>query len=74
MLTRALARDIAERTIATYVQVFLGLLIASGANVIDVATIQAAAIAAIPAGLAVLKGAAASLVGDPDTAALREDG
>lgn len=59
--------DAAERTAATYVQAFVGLLIAGWGDVLDVSTLRAAAIAAIPAGLAVLKSALARRVGDPDT-------
>ena len=46
-------RDLAERAIATYVQTFVGLLIAGA--VISVDTVQAAAVAAIPAALSVVK-------------------
>ena len=53
MFTRPFLRDLAERAISTYVQAFLGLLIASG--VVDVAAIEAAAVAAIPAALSVVK-------------------
>ena len=46
-------RDLAERAAATYVQAFLGLLIA--ASVVDLKVIQSAAVAAIPAALSVIK-------------------
>jgi 3-hydroxy-3-methylglutaryl CoA synthase len=46
-------RDMAERAIATYVQAFLGLLIAS--TTLDIRVIQSAAVAAIPAALSVVK-------------------
>jgi hypothetical protein len=49
----AFARDAAERCLSTYLQAFIGLLIAS--TTIDLKAIQAAAIAAIPAGLSVVK-------------------
>ena len=66
--------DLIERTAATYVEVFLGLLIASGlgtpADRMDLIT--KAAISAIPAALAVVKGGAAKLRGDPDGASLAD--
>jgi 3-hydroxy-3-methylglutaryl CoA synthase len=46
-------RDMAERAISTYVQTFLGLLIAS--TTLDLKVIQSAAVAAIPAALSVVK-------------------
>ena len=45
--------DAVERAVATYLQVFLGLLIVSG--VTDISTVKVAAVSAIPAGLSVLK-------------------
>lgn len=64
-----LAADITERTVLTYVEVFLGLLLASGTtNVITLSALESAAIAAIPAGLAVIKGAVGSLLGRAGTA------
>lgn len=65
--------DLAERTIGTYLAAFLGLLFADGVNLTALADIgawQAAAIAAIPAGITVIKGALATFVGDGNTAAL----
>jgi hypothetical protein len=53
MFNRPFFRDLAERAISTYVQAFIGLLIASG--VVDVAAVEAAAVAAIPAALSVVK-------------------
>lgn len=46
-------RDLAERAIATYIQALLGLLIVSG--VTDLAVVQTAAVAAIPAALSAIK-------------------
>ena len=63
-------KDLVERTVATYAQAFLGLLLASWSDAIDVSTLRAAAVAAIPAALAVVKGFAAKSIGDPDSAAL----
>ena len=51
--TKAFLKDMAERAISTYIQTLLGLLIVSG--VTDLKAIQTAAIAAIPAGLSVVK-------------------
>ena len=60
---RAWQRDTAERTVATYVQTFLGLLVAGWASdAVDLALIESAAIAAVPAALAVLKAAIARKV------------
>ncbi|MFI5688617.1 hypothetical protein [Streptomyces sp. NPDC051636] len=61
--------DIAERAVLTYVEAFLGLLLASGTiNLITLSALESAAIAAIPAGLAVVKGAVGSLLGRAGTA------
>ncbi|MGW1000735.1 holin [Streptomyces sp. NPDC002520] len=66
--------DIAERTVATYLEAFLGLLLAGA--VVDLPAARAAAVAAIPAALAVVKGALSAFVGTPGTAAAlpRSDG
>ncbi|MER7794916.1 holin [Streptomyces sp. NPDC097640] len=62
--------DLAERTILTYVETFLGLLLASGVtDLVDISTAKAAAIAALPAALAVVKSAAGSLLGNNASAA-----
>lgn len=59
--------DLVERTVATYLEAFLGLLLAG--SVVDLSAAKAAAVAAIPAGLAVVKGALSSFVGSPKSAA-----
>jgi hypothetical protein len=69
MFSREFILDAAERVVSTYVQVFLGLLIASGVTGWDAVT--AALVAAIPAGLSALKAVIASRFGDPDTASFR---
>jgi Putative lactococcus lactis phage r1t holin len=56
-------RDMLERTVSTYVQTLLGLVIASNAGALDVTRLRAAAIAAIPAALAVIKAAFATAKG-----------
>ena len=63
-------KDAIERVVSTYVQVFLGLLIAGGTNAINIGTAKAAAIAAIPAALSVLKAILARQFGDPESASL----
>lgn len=65
-------RDLVERVLATYVQAFAGLLIASWSDAVDLSTLRAAAVAAIPAALAVVKAGMARMVGDPDTASLAD--
>ena len=52
--------DVAERAVATYVEAFLGLLLASG--VLDVSALKAAAVAAVPAALSVIKSAVSVLL------------
>ena len=61
---RTFIRDLAERAVVTYIEVFLGMLIVSG--VTDWSAVQAAAFAAIPAALSVIKSALASRI--PGTA------
>jgi hypothetical protein len=61
-------RDLIERTAATYVEALAGLLMVSG--VTHFSDLKAAAVAAVPAGLAVIKGVLASFVGNTNTAAL----
>lgn len=62
-----LVLDTIERTAATYAVTFLGLLLADGFDLTSLSAVKVAAIAAIPAGLSVLKAAVGSLVGDPST-------
>jgi len=52
--------DVAERAAATYLEAFIGLLLASG--VLDVSTLKAAAVAAVPAALSVIKSAVSVLL------------
>ena len=52
-MSRSFLVDLVERAVATYVQTVIGLLIVSG--VTDLAAVQSAAVAAIPAGLSVVK-------------------
>lgn len=62
--------DIAARTIRTYVAAFLGFLLATPVLELGVSGLQSAALAAIPAGLTVLKGGFSSLVGNVNSGAL----
>ncbi|MFD5435099.1 holin [Kitasatospora sp. NPDC127067] len=62
--------DLVERTVATYAAAFLGLLLADRFDLTSISSLKAAAVAALPAALTVLKGAVATRVGDPTTAAL----
>ncbi|WP_128977290.1 holin [Streptomyces roseicoloratus] len=59
--------DTVERTIGTYAVTFLGLVLADGFDLTSVSALKAAAIAAIPAALSVVKAAVGSLVGDQST-------
>ncbi|MEV8623419.1 holin [Streptomyces sp. NPDC051079] len=59
--------DTVERTLGTYAVAFLGLLLAGGFDLTNLSSLKAAAIAAIPAGLSVLKAAVGSLIGDQST-------
>ncbi|KNB50327.1 holin [Streptomyces caatingaensis] len=61
--------DIAERTVAAYLTTFIGLLLADGFDLTSVSALKAAAIAALPAALSVIKGALGRYVGDKDSAA-----
>ena len=69
--------DIVERTLATWLEVFIGLLLAAnvwegtqaGGLVSLLDTAQIAAVSAIPAALAVLKGAISQFIGARNTAA-----
>lgn len=61
--------DISERTLLTYLEAFLGLLLAdSTTDMISLSVLQAAAVSAIPAALAVVKGSIGTLLGRPGTA------
>ncbi|MFB7124256.1 MULTISPECIES: holin [Streptomycetaceae] len=67
---RKLIVDLVERTVATYAVAFLGLLLADKFDLTSIGSLKAAAVAALPAALTVLKGAVATRIGDPDSAAL----
>ncbi|MFE0042065.1 hypothetical protein [Streptomyces albireticuli] len=61
--------DVLERTLAAYLTTFLGLLLADGFDLTDVSALKAAAIAAVPAALSVIKGAIGTRFGDRTSAA-----
>lgn len=63
-------RDTVERAAATWGASFVAVLAAGWGDKIDLSVFQSAAVAALPAGLAVVKAAVASRVGDRSTAAL----
>ncbi|MEV0279741.1 holin [Streptomyces sp. NPDC050610] len=65
--------DIAERTVTAYVTTFLGLLMADGFDLTSVSALKAAAVAALPAALSVLKGTIGTRVGDKSSAAWLPD-
>jgi hypothetical protein len=64
--------DLAERVVWTFLQAFLGALIAGGvfdvAGVRDVSAWEAAALGGVAAVLSLLKGIAAKFIGQPDSA------
>ena len=60
--------DIAERTTMTYAQTFLGLLLTSSVTgLLDIDAWTSAAVAALPAGLAALKGTIGTILGRSGT-------
>lgn len=63
-MTKQWVIDTLERTLATYVEVFLGLLVATWAtDKLDLTLLSVAALSAVPAALTVLKSALADLKG-----------
>jgi hypothetical protein len=72
-MTNRFIRDLVERVASTYVQAFLGLLLASGFGVdgvLDLSLVVKAGIAALPAALSLAKGLLARSVGDKESASL----
>lgn len=71
MFSRNWLRDTAERTLATYIEAFLGAML-TVVVISDASSLQAAALssvfAAIPAALAFLKSAIATRYGNPESA------
>ncbi|MCC3769454.1 hypothetical protein [Streptomyces sp. UNOC14_S4] len=60
--------NLAERTVATHFKAFLGLLLAG--TVTDLSTAKAAAVSALPAALAIVKGTLSGVLGRTGTASL----
>ncbi|MFB7649457.1 hypothetical protein ACFC0S_15625 [Streptomyces sp. NPDC056084] len=61
--------DVAERTVLTYVEALLGLLLAGATtDLVNLSFLEASAIAAIPAALTVVKGAIGTRLGQIGTA------
>jgi len=56
MLTLEQFKDVAERVVATYLQAVIGLWIAAGVTTLDVSTLKAVVVGALPAALSALKG------------------
>lgn len=73
VLSGTFVKDLAERAATTYVESFVGLLLASNVFLngsINVKAVGAAAVAALPAALSVVKSLVAKHLGDPDSASL----
>lgn len=66
--------DLAERTVSTWAETFIGLVLVGAADlstpVTRMATLEKAAIAAVPSALAVLKAGLAKLRGNGDSASM----
>lgn len=72
-MTKKYLLDLTERVVATFLEVFLGLLLAAWADVAIIGLLsvaETAAVAAIPAALAVLKGGVARFRGDRENPSL----
>lgn len=66
------ARKLAENVIVSYLYALIALLLADGFDYLSISGLATAAVAAIPAALAVVKGFLASRVGDPNSPAFTE--
>lgn len=62
--------DLAERTVLTYVETFVGLLTADSTHMLSLGTVRAAAVAALPAAYAAVKSAFALGFSSSGTASL----
>lgn len=72
-MTRRYIRDLTERALRTYVQTFIGLLMAAGFaadGTIDLSVLGTAAVSAIPAVLSLIMSLLARSVGDSESASL----
>lgn len=66
------ATKLVENVVVSYLYAVVLVLSAEGVNVLDVSFLKGAALAGIPAALAVIKGFLAKQVGDPDSPAFTE--
>jgi hypothetical protein len=66
------AKDLIERTVASYALSFVGLLLATGFDLTDLSAVKAASLAAVPAGLQVVYSALAFFVGSPKSAGITD--
>ena len=64
-------KDLAERTVRTFVGAFAAVLTASGTNLLDVSAYQAAAVAGYGAVATLILGFLARAAGSPDDASFR---
>lgn len=64
----AYGKDLAERVVATFLQAFVGALVLT--TPFDVSMWQAAAMGGVAAALSLVKGIAARVFGDPNSASL----
>ena len=69
MFSTNFARDLAERTLATFTEALAALLLASGVGVLEVGWRDALSLAGMTALIALLKGVAAYKLGDNETGA-----
>ncbi|MCA1220683.1 hypothetical protein [Streptomyces sp. 8L] len=67
-MNRAFLLDLVERTVATYLEVGAGLLLADSTHLLSLGSLRVAAVAALPAALTVVKGALAGSLGTSPTA------
>lgn len=61
-------KSLIELVLATYAFTFLGLVLANDFDLTDVSALKAAAVASLPAALAVVYGALARLIGNYNSA------
>lgn len=69
-MNRAFLLDLAERTSATYVETFAGLLLADTTHLLSLGDARVAAVAALPAAFTVVKAALAGSIGSTSTASV----
>ena len=71
MFTAKFLTDLAERSLKTFLQVFIAaLLLVPGANLFDLSLLRTAAMGGVAAALSVVSSVLSSRVGDRDSAAL----